>query len=129
LALLYWAQGRYREAEPLYQRVLTGYEKVLGTEHLDTLTSVNDLALLYWAQGRYDEAESLYQRALTGYGKVLGTEHPKTLINISNLANLYRDQGDCVFHGFRPPIPQQIGHLFQVKSATDSRRIRLPIGA
>jgi transposase len=29
----------------------------------------------------------------------------------------------------RPPIPQQIGHLFQVKSATDSRRIRLPIGA
>jgi tetratricopeptide (TPR) repeat protein len=40
LGFLYQAQGRYDEAEPLYQRALAGREKTLGLEHPDTLTSV-----------------------------------------------------------------------------------------
>ena len=52
LALLYEAQGRYGEAEPLYRRALEAYERVLGKEHPDTLISVNNLAGLYQAQGR-----------------------------------------------------------------------------
>ncbi|MEI2771580.1 MAG: tetratricopeptide repeat protein [Candidatus Competibacter sp.] len=59
-------QGRYGEAEPLFQRALAGFEKVLGPEHPATLTSVNNLAVLYQSQGRYGEAEPLYQRALAG---------------------------------------------------------------
>jgi len=52
---------------------------VLGPEHPNTLTSVNNLAGLYQAQGRYGDAEPLYQRARAGYEKVLGLEHPDTL--------------------------------------------------
>ena len=37
---------------------------MLGREHPDTLTSVNNLAALYDTQGRYGEAEPLYKRAL-----------------------------------------------------------------
>ena len=33
LALLYYAQGRYAEAEPLYERLLAIWEKALGPEH------------------------------------------------------------------------------------------------
>ena len=64
LALLYEAQGRYTQAEPLFKRALEGRERVLGKEHLDTVASVNNLAALYKAQGRYGEAEPLLKRAL-----------------------------------------------------------------
>ena len=64
LAGLYQAQGKYAEAEPLYQRALAIREKALGPEHPDVANSLNNLAVLYRAQGKYAEAEPLYQRAL-----------------------------------------------------------------
>ena len=38
LALLYDNQGKYNEAEPLYQRALAIDEKTLGPDHPDTAT-------------------------------------------------------------------------------------------
>src|SRR5436305_1300206 len=76
LATLYQYQGKYDEAEPLFQRSLTIREKVLGPDHPDAAESLNNLALLYQDQGKYDEAEPLYQRALAIYEKVLGPDHP-----------------------------------------------------
>ncbi len=35
LGNLYWNEGRYAEAEPLYQRALRIGEKTLGPEHPD----------------------------------------------------------------------------------------------
>jgi len=40
-------QGKYAEAEPLYQRALAISEKTLGPEHPQVATSLNNLALLY----------------------------------------------------------------------------------
>ena len=59
---------------------------MLGPEHPDTLTSVDNLAGLYKAQGRYSEAEPLFRRALAGWERVLGQEHPDTLTSVNNLA-------------------------------------------
>ena len=78
MANLYKNQGKYEEAEPLYQRALAIKERVLGEEHPDTAGSLNNLALLYADQGKYEEAEPLYQRALAIYERVLGEEHPDT---------------------------------------------------
>ena len=75
LAVLYRAQGRYAEAEPLSKRVLAILEKALGPEHPDVATGQNNLAVLYQAQGRYAEAEPLYKRALAISEKALGLEH------------------------------------------------------
>ncbi|MFC2032217.1 tetratricopeptide repeat protein, partial [Chloroflexota bacterium] len=72
-------QGLYKEAEPLYKRALEIREKVLGPEHPDTATSLNNLAGLYNDQGLYKEAEPLYKRALEIREKVLGPEHPFTI--------------------------------------------------
>ena len=93
LALLYWAQGKYAEAEPLYRRSLVIREKALGAEHPDVAESLNDLALLYWAQGKYAEAEPLYKRSLAIYEKALGAEHPDVAISLGNLALLSESQG------------------------------------
>ncbi len=72
LAVLYDNQGRYAEAEPLYERALAIQEEVLGAEHPDVAVSLNNLAALYYAQGRYAEAEPLYERALGVGEKVFG---------------------------------------------------------
>ena len=57
LSGLYYTQGRYAEAEPLYKRALTIREKALGSGHPDVAESLNNLAELYRAQGRYADAE------------------------------------------------------------------------
>jgi tetratricopeptide (TPR) repeat protein len=64
LAELYQAQGKYSQAEPLYQRSLAIVERAVGPEHPNVATSLNNLARLYQAQGKYSQAEPLYQRSL-----------------------------------------------------------------
>ncbi|MCJ1313658.1 hypothetical protein MMC25_007337 [Agyrium rufum] len=83
--LFYQGQGRYDEAETLFERALAGREKKLGPEHPDTLGTVENLATVYRNQGRYGEAETLYERALAGNEKKLGPEHPDTLLTVQNL--------------------------------------------
>ena len=44
LGILYQCMGNYAKAEELYRRVLLSSEKILGSEHAGTLTSLNSLA-------------------------------------------------------------------------------------
>jgi hypothetical protein len=67
---------------------MKGYEKVLGAEHPDTLTSVDNLALVLRDQRRYEEAEQINRRALEGNEKVLKADYPFTLTSVSNLASV-----------------------------------------
>src|SRR5215210_88011 len=80
--------GEYAEAQPLLERALGIYEKMLGPEHPDTALSLNNLAGLLQAQGDYEEARPLLERALGIYEKVLGPEHPDTALSLNNLASL-----------------------------------------
>ena len=77
LAVLYESQGRYGEAEPLFEQALQLRREVLGERHPDTLTSLNNLAALYESQGRYGEAEPLYEQALQLRREVLGEQPPR----------------------------------------------------
>ncbi len=63
LAGLYQAQGKYAEAEPLYQRSLAIWEKALGPEHPDVATSLETYAALLRQTARADEAERMETRA------------------------------------------------------------------
>jgi tetratricopeptide (TPR) repeat protein len=85
--------GRYREAETVYQMVLISLEKALGLEHPGTLTSVNNLGLVLDRQGRYEEAEAMHRRALHDREKMLGPEHPNTLTSVNNLGLVLDSQG------------------------------------
>ena len=89
-----YQEGKYSTAIPLAERVLAIREKVLGKEHPDVATSLNNLALLYSNQGNYQQAEPLYQRSLAIWEKVLGKEHFSVATSLNNLAELYREQGN-----------------------------------
>ena len=93
LALLYFTQGKYNEAEPLYLRSLSIKEKQLGENHPDVATSLNNLAGLYLYQGKYNEVESLFLRSLSIGENQLGENHLDVTYSLNNLANLYCEQG------------------------------------
>ena len=86
-------QGSYDNAEQMNRQALDSREKVLGKEHPNTLTSVDNLAIVLQRQGKYEEAEQMTRRALDGREKVLGKEHPHTLTSVRNLAWVLQDQG------------------------------------
>ena len=93
LALLFQAQGRYAEAEPLFKRALAIEEKAFGPEHPDLATCLASLASLYDAMGRYADAEPLGERALAIQEKALGPEHPDLAACLNDLASLYDAMG------------------------------------
>ena len=61
---------------------------MLGTEHPETATSLNNLAVLLRDQGDLAGARPLFERALAIFEKVLGPEHPDTARSLSHLATL-----------------------------------------
>ena len=66
---------------------------MLGADHLDTISSLDNLAISINNQERYQEAEALYQQALEGRKRVLGADHPDTGNAMYNLAECIEKQG------------------------------------
>lgn len=58
-------------------------------EHLDTLTSMDNLAATYQYQGRCGEAEKLHLQVMQKSKEVLESEHPDTLIRMANIVSAY----------------------------------------
>ena len=96
----FYGRAAYSGARALFERALAIREKLLGPEHPDTATSLNNLAALLQEQGDLAGARPLYERALAIREKLLGPEHPDTAVGLNNLAGLLYTQGD--FAGARP---------------------------
>jgi len=90
---VYEKLGLYPRAQALQQQSMEIRQRVLGPEHPDTLTSMNDLATDLDDSGHYAEAEKLEREALDISRRVLGPEHPDTLMLMSNLANTLWQEG------------------------------------
>jgi hypothetical protein len=90
-------QGKLKNAERLEVMVMETMERVLGEEHPDTLTSMNNLAVAYMIMGKLKlklkEAEGLQVMVMETRKRVLGEEHPATLTSMSNLASTHQNQG------------------------------------
>ena len=84
----YWKEG-----ERLEVPVMETEKGVLGEEHPDALTNMENLALTYSSQGRWKEAEQLLVQISEARTRVLGDEHPDTLTTTSNLAHALKSQG------------------------------------
>ncbi len=107
-----YEQGDYPEAQKMFSAALEEADKsgpddprwaislawlivlndtqILGPEHPDVATSLNNLASLYHNQGKYAQAEPLYQRALAIWEKALGPEHPQVATFLENFGDLLR---------------------------------------
>lgn len=87
-------QGRYNVAYENSKKGYTELKKLLGEEHSDTLTSMNNLAIVLYSQAKYKDAEKLHRKTLAIRQKVLGKEHPSTLSSMNNLALVLGSQGN-----------------------------------
>jgi CHAT domain-containing protein/Flp pilus assembly protein TadD len=86
--------GDYALAEVEARRALEIRRKILGEEHPDVASSLNNLALLLRTRGDYAGAEPLLRESLTMFRKVLGDEHPNVAATMSNLGSLLKDRGN-----------------------------------
>jgi CHAT domain-containing protein/Tfp pilus assembly protein PilF len=88
-----YTQGKYTEAQPLFQKALEICRKVLGEEHPDMAQISHALAANLIGQAKYGEAQTLVQQALKIQRKVLGEEHPDTAQSYNTLAANLNAQG------------------------------------
>lgn len=72
------------EATDLVASVVVQQVMDLGSEHPDTLTSVNNLASVLHERGGREDVSASSERIQ--YEKALGEDHPKTISAINNLA-------------------------------------------
>lgn len=91
LAATLWWDGRYDQAEPLYQRALTIRRELFPGDHQKVAFSLTHLAACRLSQRRTLEARDLYQQALDMRKRLLGNEHDEIAQSLNNLAKTYID--------------------------------------
>ena len=65
LGVLYRAQKKYNESEAIFQRSLAIKEKVLGSDHLDLASTLENYAAVLKQTGQNQKAANLQKRAST----------------------------------------------------------------
>jgi eukaryotic-like serine/threonine-protein kinase len=93
MATVYRNLGLYSRAQPLIEKALQIQERVLGSEHPDTLRSKSSLAWCLSQEGHYGMAEKLERDTLNSDHRVLKANDPDTLSSISNLAWILSQEG------------------------------------
>ncbi|MFD7441581.1 tetratricopeptide repeat protein [Streptomyces sp. NPDC059909] len=95
--------GAVASAVAYFRRALATDQRVLGEDHLLTLTVRNNLAGAYESAGDLERATPLYEKTFTDRIRILGEDHPDTLTSRNNLAVAYqaarddrRSAGVCV---------------------------------
>ncbi|MET0966019.1 MAG: tetratricopeptide repeat protein [Nakamurella sp.] len=87
------AAADLQRAIDLGETVMRDCNRILGTDHLDTLTSRNDLALAYDEAGRIEQAIPLLEAVCRDIERVRGADHPDSLDSTNNLAYVYESAG------------------------------------
>ena len=78
------AQGKYAQAQPLYEKALEISRRLLTDNHPDTAISYNNVAMNLNAQGKYAQAQPLFEKALEIYRRLLTDDHPDTARGYNN---------------------------------------------
>ncbi|CAM9316537.1 unnamed protein product [Scytosiphon promiscuus] len=87
-------QGKYAEAGPLYLVATNVQEKILGPDHLDLATTLNNRGKLLHKQLEYDDAKMPLERSLGIREEALGRDHPDVAETLVNLARVLFDQAE-----------------------------------
>jgi tetratricopeptide (TPR) repeat protein len=85
--------GRPKLASILLEKALTVRMQGLGTNHPDTLLTMNSLATAYKDDHQYEKAIPLFEETLKRTQTKLGRNHPDVLTLMNNLAQVYQEVG------------------------------------
>eukprot|EP00957_Ditylum_brightwellii_P165637 12609165-Ditylum_brightwellii.AAC.1 len=72
-----------------YLRSLLIRRSVLGNEHRDVATTLNNIGRIHFAYGEYDEAHDIYTEALRQRRAILGSDHLDVVASIYNLGQTH----------------------------------------
>ena len=89
LATSYEAQGKYKQAEEIWRKVLSINESAYGIEHPAYAESLQSLARLNTETGKYQEALRLQNKAVQVFELSYGPGHPKTATSLNRLAAIH----------------------------------------
>jgi len=81
------SQGKYAQAQPLFEKALEIDRRLLTDDHPDTAARYNDLAYNLNSQGKYAQAQPLYEKALEIRRRLLGDDHPDTALSYNSVAH------------------------------------------
>lgn len=95
LALCYCAQGKHKDADPLYQKALSIDQSAGSESKLMLADDFSNIASHYRKQDMYSQAEPLYQQALKIWEEELGDGSAEVGQCLHNLGMLYFQQGRC----------------------------------
>lgn len=94
IGLAYYDLNAFSQAQPQLERAANLRRRVLGLEHPDTLTSLDDLGVLYNYQGKYAQAESLLSQVVEARKRILGSTDASTLAAMADLALVISYEGN-----------------------------------
>jgi len=107
--LIWMADNKPKEAEPLFRRALASFEKAYGADSMDAANTCYNLSDSLRRQGNYSTAEPILQRTLQTYLSFLGLESPK-------VAQVYYLIGDTQRH-----LHNYLNAELNLKRAADMR--------
>ncbi|KAJ7716787.1 hypothetical protein B0H16DRAFT_451408 [Mycena metata] len=91
---IYYAVGRFKDAQGIAAQVLEKFQRLLGENHLKTVWAMGNLALTHSDLGEFQKAKELGEKVLEKSNQLLGENHPETLSAMGNLAATYSRLGE-----------------------------------
>ena len=88
-----YAEGKLKEAEDLYKKVIELETKELGETHPSTLNAIATLAEIYEKDDKIEESITMQQRLLHFRETNMGVTHPKTEESREKLISLFKLKG------------------------------------
>ena len=80
------SQGRYTQAQLLFEKALEIFRRVLKDEDRNTALGYSNVAFNLSAQSKHAEAQPLYEKSLEIFRRLFGDDHPYTAQGYNNLA-------------------------------------------
>jgi tetratricopeptide (TPR) repeat protein len=92
LALVYYTEKKYEQAEPNYRRAVEIWDKAKAPPSIERANALSYLGILRARQGDQQDAQRFYKQALDMREKLHGPADPELIIPLTNLAGNLRDQ-------------------------------------
>lgn len=96
LAAALYRSEKFNESIDVLRKCLMIREKLLGTNHVDTLTTANNLASSLGRIRKFEEAEELLRKTLSGRETLLGLEHVDTLTTVNHIGVVLKQRGKLI---------------------------------
>ncbi len=96
LAAALYRNEKFNESIDVLRKCLMIREKLLGINHVDTLTTANNLASSLGRIRKFEEAEELLRKTLSGRESLLGLEHVDTLTTVNHIGVILKQRGKLI---------------------------------